>query len=335
LAKVLFEELQLPIVKKTKTGPSTDAEVLQELASMHPLPAKILELRQAVKLKSTYLDALPEQISPVTGRIHTSFRQDVAATGRLSSVDPNLQNIPVRTQEGKEIRSAFRASQPDWLLLKADYSQIELRILAHYSRDAAMLQAFHDGLDIHAQVASQVYGVPIDQVDSEQRRSAKAINFGILYGQSPFGLAKTLQIPQDEASRFIDQYFARFTGVVDFMEQTIMECKRQGFVQTLSGRKRWIQGVRDFATLESRKKKVLLEPERMAVNTVIQGSAADLIKMLLQIHDELIFEVAPDSRDRLAQWVAKEMTEAVKLSVPLEIELQVGSSWGDCEKLVL
>ncbi|MFM8323570.1 MAG: DNA polymerase, partial [Pirellulaceae bacterium] len=228
------------------------------------------------------------------------------------------------------------------------------RILAHYSRDAAMLQAFHDGLDIHAQVASQVYGVPIDQVNSDQRRSAKAINFGILYGQSPFGLAKALQIPQDEASRFIDQYFARFPGVVDFMEQTIMECRRQGFVQTLSGRKRWIQGVRDFATLETRKKKVLLEPERMAVNTVIQGSAADLIKMamiaihrrleessalearmLLQIHDELIFEVSPDSRDRLAQWVAKEMTEAVKLSVPLEIELQAGSSWGDCEKLVL
>jgi DNA polymerase-1 len=217
-----------------------------------------------------------------------------------------------------------------------------------------MLQAFHDGLDIHAQVASQVYGVPIDQVNSDQRRSAKAINFGILYGQSPFGLAKSLQIPQDEASRFIDQYFARFPGVVDFMEQTIMECRRQGFVQTLSGRKRWIQGVRDFATLEPRKKKVLLEPERMAVNTVIQGSAADLIKMamiaihrrledsstlqaqmLLQIHDELIFEVSPTSRDRLAQLVAKEMTEAVKLSVPLEIEIQVGSSWGDCEKLVL
>jgi DNA polymerase-1 len=354
LAKVLFEELQLPIVKKTKTGPSTDAEVLQELASKHPLPAKILELRQAVKLKSTYLDALPEQISPVTGRIHTSFRQDVAATGRLSSVDPNLQNIPVRTQEGKEIRSAFRASQPDWLLLKADYSQIELRILAHYSQDAAMLKAFHDGLDIHAQVASQVYGVPIDQVHSDQRRSAKAINFGILYGQSPFGLAKALQIPQDEASRFIDQYFARFPGVVDFMERTIMECRRQGFVQTLSGRKRWIQGVRDFATLEPRKKKVLLEPERMAVNTVIQGSAADLIKMamiaihrqleesstldarmLLQIHDELIFEVSPAARDRLAQLVAKEMTEAVKLSVPLEIELQAGSSWGECEKLTL
>jgi DNA polymerase-1 len=217
-----------------------------------------------------------------------------------------------------------------------------------------MLKAFHDGLDIHAQVASQVYGVPIDQVNSDQRRSAKAINFGILYGQSPFGLAKALQIPQDEASRFIDQYFARFPGVVAFMEQTIMECKRQGYVQTLSGRKRWIQGVRDFAALEARKKKVLLEPERMAVNTVIQGSAADLIKMamiaihrrleessnlearmLLQIHDELIFEVSPTSRDRLAQLVAKEMTEAVTLSVPLEIELQAGSSWGDCEKLVL
>ena len=255
LAKVLFEDLHLPVIKKTKTGPSTDVEVLQELASKHPLPATLIEYRQATKLKGTYIDALPLLISKNSQRVHTSFRQDVAATGRLSSSDPNLQNIPIRTEEGRRIRSAFEPGIAGWKLLAADYSQIELRVLAHFCGDASLCKAFENKLDIHAMVASEVYGVPLPEVSSSMRRNAKAINFGIIYGQSPYGLAKSLSISKDEASTFIDSYFARYPGVLQFISDTLGGCRRDGFVTTMAGRKRWIKGVRDFQSLDAKRRK--------------------------------------------------------------------------------
>ena len=348
LAKILFEKLGLPIIKRSTSGPSTDVEVLQELSD-HEIASKLIEYRQLTKLKGTYVDALPKLISPKTGRIHTSFRQDVAATGRLSSSDPNLQNIPIRSEEGRHIRSAFCAGPDGWLLMAADYSQIELRVLAHYCRDEHLCKAFELDRDIHAQVAAQVYGVELDQVTSQQRRSAKAINFGIIYGQSPFGLAKALKISKDEAALFIDAYFAGLPGVREFMIETISECRTRGWVTTLLGRRRQVKGVRNFRELPESKRRVLIEPERIAVNTVIQGTAADLIKLaminvhrrlkssklqanlLLQIHDELILEVAPEDADALEQLVREEMTNVVQLAVPLKVDIKTGHNWAECE----
>jgi DNA polymerase I len=353
LAQVLFQELGLPVVKKTKTGASTDAVVLEQLADSHPLPKKIVEYRQYSKLKSTYVDALPTMIHPETGRVHTSFNQVVAATGRLSSSDPNLQNIPIRTEEGREIRSAFIAGEPGWKLLAADYSQIELRILAHYSQDASMCAAFERDEDIHTIVASQVFGVPLGEVTSAQRRSAKAVNFGVIYGQSPFGLAKGLGISQEEAAKFIDGYFATYRGVAEFMVSTLDECRRQGFVTTILGRRRAIQGVRSIDQLtlltDRPSRRPLTLPERTAVNSVIQGSAADMIKlamlaihrrlqteklpakMLLQIHDELVFETPADSIDKLGHLVREEMQRALPIRVPLKVDLKIGDNWAACE----
>jgi DNA polymerase-1 len=349
LATILFEKFKLRVVKKTKTGLSTDAEVLEELASEHPLPAKILEYRQMAKLLSTYVEALPNLINPRTDRVHTSYRQDIAATGRLSSVEPNLQNIPIRTAEGKSIRSAFVPGYPGWKFMTADYSQIELRVLAHCCGDIQLCEAFERNIDIHAAVAAQVHGVRIDEVTSSMRRSAKAVSFGILYGQSPFGLAKGLGISRTEAGEFIDQYFAKYPRVREFISDTLVECRNKGFVTTLSGRKRILKGIRDFATLDENKKKQLLEPERMAVNTVIQGTAADMIKMamiavdrrlkeedfhanmLLQIHDELVFEVAPESVDRVATMVRQEMSTVMPLRVPIQVDVKVGNNWAECE----
>lgn len=351
LAKVLFEHLHLPVIKKTKTGPSTDAEVLQELAPLHALPAKIIEYRQLAKLKSTYIDALPELVCPDTGRVHTSFRQDVAATGRLSSSEPNLQNIPIRTEEGREIRAAFRPSPAEWTLLTADYSQIELRVLAHYCGDPALREAFEKDQDIHQRVAAEVYGVAPEEVTKAMRRSAKAINFGIIYGQSPFGLAKSLQISKEDAASFIDAYFARYPGVQAFILDTLATCKQQGFVSTMLGRRRMLQGVRDLRTLPPEKRRSLTEPERMAVNTIIQGSAADLIKLamvriyrmlkqsdlrarlLLQIHDELVFEVHPDDLENLRTAIIPLMTTCEQLSVPLKVDAKTGCTWAACEPL--
>ena len=351
LQVILYERLKLPVVKKTQTGVSTDAEVLQQLALYHPLPAKLLEYRQLTKLVSTYIDALPQLVCPKTGRVHTSFRQDVAATGRLSSTDPNLQNIPVRTEEGRNIRSAFRAGDDGWLLLAADYSQIELRVLAHFCGDDALRDAFLNDRDIHTQVASEVYGVPLAEVTSAHRRSAKAINFGIIYGQSPFGLAKSLQISKSDAADFIQAYFARFPGVRKFIEETIMTCRAQGYVSTVFDRRRRIKGVRDFASLNDSRKQVMIEPERIAVNTVIQGSAADLIKiamlrvhgrlagsnlnarMLLQIHDELVFEVQESDREALSKLVREEMSSVAQLSVPLKVDVKAGLNWAECEPI--
>ena len=286
---VLFDELGLPVVKRTKTGPSTDAEVLEELAPLHPLPAALLEHRKYAKLKSTYVDALPALVEPSTGRIHTTFNQTVTATGRLSSSDPNLQNIPIRTAEGQQIRAAFLPREPGWRFVAADYSQIELRILAHLSGDAAMRQAFASGEDIHTRTAAAVFGVEPDAVTSDMRRTAKAVNFGILYGQSAFGLAKALGIPQPEAAAFINAYFNTFAGAAEFMDATLDRCRRDGHVTTILGRRRTIAGVRDRAGRRSAAGVFALAlPERTAINTVVQGSAADLIKLaMLRVHRRL------------------------------------------------
>jgi DNA polymerase-1 len=352
LQEILFREHKLPVLKRTKTGPSTDVDVLEDLARMHPLPAKIIEYRQYAKLKSTYVDALPTMVHPTTGRIHTSFNQTVAATGRLSSSDPNLQNIPIRSQESREIRSAF-LPEDGWLLLACDYSQIELRVLAHFSGDEALRESFAKNEDVHARVASQVFGVPLDQVTSQQRRVAKAVNFGVIYGQSPFGLSKMIEVSQDEAARFIDAYFAGYSGVSKFLGQILWDCREKGYVTTIRGRRRTINGVRDpgwsqgaVADRFSRSRNLA---ERTAINSVIQGSAADIIKlamlniyhrlrrenrrarMLLQIHDELVFEVPPEEMDEIKELVIEEMAQAEQLSVPLAVDVKTGKTWADCE----
>ena len=349
LATVLFDEIGLPVVKKTKTGRSTDVEVLNQLAATHELPAAIIEYRQFAKLKNTYVDALLELVHPQTERIHTSFMQDVAATGRLSSKDPNLQNIPVRTEAGRKIRSAFLAGQKDWRLLAADYSQIELRVLAHYAQDEALLSAFTNDEDIHARVAAEVAGVDLADVTSEMRRRAKAINFGIIYGQSPFGLAKALDISQEEAAAFIDAYFQRYPGVDRFITEVLDQAHRTRSVSTILGRRRPVQGVRGAEARADSRQRIL--PERIAVNTVIQGSAADIIKlaminlyrrlqaentpawMLLQIHDELVLEAPQDEIERLAEIVRREMESVIELSVPLKVDVKAGVNWGNCEPI--
>jgi DNA polymerase I len=347
LADVLFQRLGLPVVKKTRTtGASTDADVLEELASRHPLPAKIVQYRQLAKLKGTYVDALPQLVHPRTGRVHSSFKQDVAATGRLSSKDPNLQNIPIRTQEGREIRSAFLPAE-GWQLLTADYSQIELRILAHFCGDAALQDAFARDEDVHTRVASEVFGVPLADVRSDMRRRAKAVNFGIIYGQTAFGLAQGLGIAKDEAAAFIEAYFARYPAVRQFIEKTLDACREKGYVSTILGRRRAVEGVRTASRRGDGRFRTL--PERIAINTVIQGSAADLIKqaminlhrrmrekrlqarMLLQIHDELVFEVPSHELTQLAQLVATEMTGAAALDTPLKVDVKSGANWAECD----
>jgi len=343
LREILFDKLGLPVLKKTKTGASTDQEVLEELALVHPLPAKIIEHRSLVKLKGTYLEALPALINPATGRIHASFNQAVAATGRLSSSHPNLQNIPIRTPEGERIRRAFIAGEPGWQLVCADYSQIELRMLAHFSGDEALCEAFATGVDIHRAVAAEVFGVAPDQVDAGMRRIAKAVNFGVIYGQSAFGLSAALGITREEATAFIDSYFVRYAGVARFMEATLEECLKTGFARTILGRRRAISGIRP------QRKGQLNMPERTAVNTVIQGSAADLIKraminihqqltsenhpgrLLLQIHDELVLEAPAESIDSLKHLVQTGMESAMQLSVPLTVDLATGPNWLDAK----
>jgi DNA polymerase I len=355
LAALLFTELKLPVLKRTKTGPSTDASVLEELAPLHALPAKIVEYRQYSKLLGTYIDALPQLVHPRTGRVHASLNQVVAATGRLSSSNPNLQNIPVRTREGREIRSAFTAGHPGWLLLAADYSQIELRILAHCSGDEVLRNAFARDEDIHQLVASQVYDVALGEVTGEMRRHAKAVNFGIIYGQSPFGLAKSIDISQEEAAKFIETYFATYPGVLQFLTDTLVECRERGFVSTLMNRRRAIEGIRPvppgLREVKTGALRQLNLPERTAVNAVIQGTAADLIKvamirvhrrlnaagsparMLLQIHDELLFETPPEETAALAALVRKEMSGVMDLAVPLKVDVKVGPNWAACEQV--
>ncbi|MDA0590567.1 MAG: DNA polymerase I [Planctomycetota bacterium] len=343
LQEILFDRLELPVIKKTKTGASTDQDVLEQLAQIHPLPAKIIEHRHLAKLKGTYLDALPTMINPATGRIHCRFNQVVAATGRLSSSQPNLQNIPIRTPEGERVRRAFVPGEPDWVLLCADYSQIELRMVAHFSGDRALQRAFADGIDIHAAVAAEVFNVGCDQVDSTQRRIAKAVNFGVIYGQTPYGLAAALGISREEATEFIENYFERYSGVADFIETSLQESALNGFARTILGRRRAISGIR------SRRGSTLNMAERTAVNTVIQGSAADLIKMamvkihrklpnlgfparmLLQIHDELVFETPAQHAETLSKFVRTEMESAMNLSVPITVDLATGPNWLDAK----
>lgn len=341
LQQVLFVELGLPVIRKTKTGASTDMEVLEQLAHLHPLPSLILQHRVLTKLKGTYLDALPEMVNPETGKIHTSFNQVVAATGRLSSSEPNLQNIPVRTEEGRRVRQAFIPSQPGWQLLCADYSQIELRMLAHFSADSALCAAFAQGGDIHTSVAAEVFGISPEAVDPEMRRVAKAVNFGVIYGQSPFGLAAALGISQADAAKFIDNYFIRYAGVDRYLESLLNECAGSGYATTILGRRRAIQGIRSQPQ-PGRQRNL---PERTAINTVIQGSAADLIKkamlnvlnrlrreqhpgkLLLQIHDELVLESPTERIAELGHIVREEMEAALLLSVPLRVDLAVGDDW--------
>jgi DNA polymerase-1 len=342
LGEILFEELGLPVIKKTKTGYSTSAEVLEELADKHDIIGEILNYRQLMKLKSTYVDALPPLINPETGRIHTSFNQMVTATGRLSSTDPNLQNIPIRTEEGREIRKAF-IPEEGWLLLSIDYSQIELRVLAHISKDESLITAFNNGEDIHTQTASEIFNVEPQEVTANMRRQAKVINFGIAYGMSPYGLARDLGISRKAAEEYIERYFNRFSGVKKYMVRVIEQAKQEGYVTTIMKRRRYIPEIR------SRNYHRRSFAERTAINTPIQGSAADIMKaamiriykrlkeddfkarLLLQVHDELVIEVSKDNLTRVAEVVKKEMEEAVLLDVPLIADVQVGKNWRDKE----
>ncbi|HEX8909381.1 MAG TPA: DNA polymerase I, partial [Anaeromyxobacteraceae bacterium] len=339
LAQVLFEELKLPVLKRLKTGPSTDQDVLEKLAEQHPLPALVLEHRSLSKLKGTYVDALP-QLVEADGRIHTTFHQGGAATGRLSSSDPNLQNIPIRTELSRRIRAAFVAP-PGRLLVSADYSQVELRVLAHFARDPALLEAFRRREDVHAATAAETFGVPREAVTSEQRRIAKVLNFGIAYGLSAFGLSQRLDLPGAEAQAIIDRYFARYAAVKRWLESTVAEARRTGEVRTLFGRKRALP------ELLARNPALRQGAERMAVNTPIQGTAADLIKiamirvdralatreldarLLLQVHDELVLEVAERDAPAAVELVRTEMSGAAALAVPLEVEVGTGRSWAE------
>jgi DNA polymerase-1 len=341
LGEVLFDKLQLPGGKKGKTGAyATGADILEQLAGAHPLPQKILDWRQIAKLKSTYADALVEQINPATGRVHTSYSMAGTSTGRLASSDPNLQNIPIRTEEGRRIRRAFIA-EPGNLLLSADYSQIELRLVAHVANIEGLKQAFRDGDDIHAITASQVFGVPVKGMDPMIRRKAKAINFGIIYGISAFGLARQLDIPNGEAKSYIDAYFAKYPEIRSYMERTKEEARTNGFVTTLFGRKCFTQGIAE------KNPAMRAFAERAAINAPIQGGAADIIKrammklepalaaanlsarMLLQVHDELVFEVPEAEAEATRTLVKKVMEEAASLDVPLVVETGVAKSWAE------
>jgi DNA polymerase-1 len=344
LREILFQRLGLPVLKRTKTGPSTDVSVLEELAEQgHQLPRLLMEYREMEKLRGTYVDALPKLVHPETGRIHTSFNQTVAATGRLSSSDPNLQNIPIRTALGREIRKGFIA-EPGHVLLGVDYSQIELRILAHFSGDDAFVEAFRKGIDVHRQTASVIFGIPIDEFSSAMRAQAKTINFATLYGQGSFSLAKQLGIPRDEAQRFIEQYFERFSGVRRYLDEQVRLAKERGFVETLLGRRRYIPELR------SSNWSMRQFGERVAQNTPIQGTAADMIKkamieidealeasdtgarMLLQVHDELLFEVAEERVEPVRELVVRKMEGALELAVPLVADSGVGRSWYEAKE---
>jgi DNA polymerase-1 len=340
LGRILFEKLKLPVIKKTKTGYSTDVDVLRELSKGHDLPAKVLDYRSLGKLKSTYVDALPRLVNPETGRIHTSFNQAVTATGRLSSSDPNLQNIPIRSELGRQIRGAFVPKEGYWLL-SADYSQIELRILAHLSKDPILLEAFQRDEDIHTRTAAEIFGVPPSEVVPEMRREAKVINFGIIYGMSAYGLARELDVGQKVAAAYIDGYFQRYKGVREFIDHVLAEAKEKGYVETMMKRRRYLPeigssnvGARRFA-------------ERTAINTPIQGTAADIIKkamieiqkrldseglgsnMILQVHDELLFEVPDGEGDAMSAMVSEEMESAEALDVQLKVDVGWGRNWAD------
>ncbi len=341
IQEVLYDKLGLPVLKKTPKGqPSTAEDVLQELALDYPLPRIILDYRALSKLKSTYTDKLPEMINPDTGRVHTSYHQAVTATGRLSSSDPNLQNIPVRTSEGRRIRQAFIADA-GCKVLSADYSQIELRIMAHLSGDEHLQQAFAQGTDVHRATAAEVFGVAPELVTDEMRRHAKAINFGLIYGMSAFGLARQLKIDRSTAQRYVELYFARHPGVKAFMDSTRTQAREQGFVETVFGRRLYAQDIK--ASNQARRQYA----ERAAINAPMQGTAADLIKlamlavhkwiadtgaavkMIMQVHDELVFEVAERDLERARENIRRCMSDVATLSVPLVVEVGVGDNWDE------
>ena len=342
LQQILFEKMSLPIIKKTPKGaPSTSEDVLQELALEYPLPKKIMEYRGLTKLKNTYTDKLPKMINHRTGRVHTSYHQAVTATGRLSSTDPNLQNIPIRNEEGRRVRQAFIPREGN-KFVAADYSQIELRIMAHLSGDKGLLDAFAHGKDIHKATASEVFGVPLDEVTTEQRRSAKAINFGLIYGMSAFGLSKQLNIPRNEAQKYMDLYFERYPGVLEYMDSTRESAKDKGYVETVFGRRLYLPDIK--ASNGARRKGA----ERAAINAPMQGTAADIIKMamikvddwirknasddvtmMMQVHDELVFEIKEDKVQTYVSTITALMESAATLNVPLVVEAGVGDNWDE------
>jgi DNA polymerase-1 len=344
LGEILFDELKLPGGSKTKTGAwSTDASILEDLAEQHDLPAKVLEWRQLSKLRSTYTEALQAAVNPETRRVHTTYALAASTTGRLASNDPNLQNIPIRTEEGRRIREAFIAEQGN-VLVSADYSQIELRLLAHVADIPQLKQAFADGIDIHARTASEMFGVPVEGMPKEIRANAKAINFGIIYGISAFGLARNLGIAREEAAAYIKKYFERFPGIRDYMEETKTFARANGYVKTIFGRRIWVKGI------QSKNAQERAFGERQSINAPLQGAAADIIRramvrlppalakanlksrMLLQVHDELVFEAPKDEADKLCK-LAKDVMEAAPepaaiLTVPLTVEAKAGATWG-------
>ena len=341
LQQILFEKLQIPVTRKTPTGqPSTAEDVLEELAASYPLPRIILEYRALAKLKSTYTDKLPELVDPRTGRIHTSYHQAVAQTGRLSSADPNLQNIPIRRPEGRRIRQAFIAA-PGYVLMAADYSQIELRIMAHLSGDEGLLAAFSEDRDVHQATASEVFGVPLDSVTPDQRRTAKTINFGLIYGMSPFGLARQLGIDRGSAQRYVERYFARYPGVKKFMDETRHSAREAGFVETVYGRRLYLPDIKSGNSAQRQ------YAERSAINAPMQGTAADIIKramiavdawcqredaparLIMQVHDELVLEIRADAAESVAAAIRERMTGAGELRVPLRVDIGMGSNWDE------
>lgn len=339
LAQILFDKLGLKPIKKTKTGYSTDVKVLEKLKHEHPLPEKILEFRMLSKLRSTYVDALPLLVNPKTGRVHGSFNQTVAATGRLSSSNPNFQNIPIRTDVGREIRRAFTAQQETWRILAADYSQVELRVMAHISKDPNLVEAFLQDADIHTHTAATVFNISQDAVTPDMRRTAKVINFGIMYGAGSHRISQELNIGYAEAGAIIKAYFSRYTGVQDYIDKTVAECKEKGYVSTIYGRKREIQDI------NSENRNLQEAAKRAAINMPVQGTAADIIKiamirihswmknenirskMILQVHDELVFEVHPDELDLLENKVREIMESAAQLDVPLKVDIGIGRDW--------
>jgi len=345
LSRILFEKLNLPVIKKTKTGFSTNESVLTILAEQHDFPVLILEYRQLAKLKSTYIDALPKLINPDTGRIHAQFNQTGTETGRLSSSHPNLQNIPIRTELGKQIRKAFIPSEKSLIMLSADYSQIELRVLAHLSGDKSLIKAFKNGEDIHTYTASLIFEVSEKKVTSEMRNSAKRVNFGIIYGISAFGLANDLKVTQAEAQEFIDRYFLRYPAVKKFMDNEIKKCEKNGYVLTILNRRRYIPDI------NSKNGAIRQFAQRQAINTPVQGSAADLIKlaminiqkeidsqkfktkMISTVHDELVFELPLKEKARIVDLARTQMEHAVELAVPIEVSVKVGKNWLDMEEV--
>ena len=341
LQQILFEKLQIPVKVKTATGqPSTNEDVLEELALSHPLPRTILEYRGLAKLKSTYTDKLPELVNARTGRIHTSYNQAVAQTGRLSSADPNLQNIPIRRPEGRRIRQAFVAPE-GYVLMAADYSQIELRIMAHLSGDEGLLAAFSEDRDVHVATAAEVFGVALDAVTSDQRRTAKTINFGLIYGMSPFGLARQLGIDRGSATRYVERYFARYPGIKRFMDDTRHSARETGFVETVLGRRLYLPDIRSSRAPNRQ------YAERTAINAPMQGTAADIIKramisvdawcqrqdaparLIMQVHDELVLEVRADAVETVTGAVRERMTSAGELRVPLRVDIGTGANWDE------